>query len=153
VDQYSGGTTIAEWNAFTRQLVATNQTGAQNIANRTGDPFSDIVTRWALANWVSDLPAFATPPELQYDSWGFRGTFASLNLQSSSDFPKPFPLTPTQSTGTATSLQGTLHAGSGFYHRVTQAAGAPAFTTLFSTPGGGILNAGFTPRLNVIRIK
>jgi hypothetical protein len=99
------------------------------------------------------LPAFATPTELQYESWNLRGTFASLNSQLPSVFVKPFPLTPTQSTGTATSLQGTLHAGSGFYHRVTQAAGAPAFTTLFSTPGGGTLNASFVPRLNVIRIK
>jgi hypothetical protein len=153
VDQYSGGTTIAEWNTFTRQLVGTNQTGAQNIANRAGAPFTDIVTEWALTNWVSDLPAFATPTELQYESWNLRGTFASLNSQLPSVFVKPFPLTPTLSTGTATSLQGTLHAGSGFYHRVTQAAGAPAFTTLFSTPGGGTLNASFVPRLNVIRIK
>lgn len=153
VDRYAGGTTVTAWNAFTRQLVETNQTGAQNIAAVAGDPFAAIVTRWALANWVSDLPAFTAPAELRYDSWNFRTTYASLNAQAPTVFPKAYPLTPTTSNGRQTSLTGTLRAGSGVYHRATQAAGTAGFTTLFSTSGGGLLNSGFVPRLNVIRIR
>jgi len=111
------------------------------------------VTRWALANWVSDLPSFATPPELRYRSWAFRATFASLNVQAPSFFPKPFPLVPTVSDGGAVDLSGTLRAGSGVYHRVVQPAGAQAFTLQLSTASGGPLPGTAGPRLNVIRIQ
>jgi hypothetical protein len=154
VDRYSGGTTDTAWNAFTRQMLATSDVGAQNVANHTGgDSFTTVVTRWALANWVSDLPGFTAPTELKYDSWGFRATYVSLNAQDNVHFPKTFPLTPTSSAGRAVSLTGTLRAGSGVYHRAFQAPSAPGFTLLFGTSGGGPLNAGLVPRLNVIRIR
>ena len=123
------------------------------MADRTGQPFTQAVTRWALANWVSDLPAFTAPPELRYTSWSFRATFASLNAQAPSFFPKPFPLVPTVSGGDAVSLGGTLRAGSGVYHRVVQPAGAHAFTLRFTDGSGGALPSSAAPRLNVIRIE
>lgn len=153
VDRYAGGTAVADWNVLTRRLVETSQTGAPNIAAVTGAPFGEIVSRWALANWVSDLPGFATPPELQYDSWDLRAVYASLHAQLPNTFSKPFPLTPSVSQGQATSLTGTLRAGSGVYHRALHGAGAPGFATLFSTGGGGLLDPTQAPRLNVIRIK
>lgn len=152
VDRYAAGASIGQWNTFTRGLVQTIQTGAANVTAAAGEPFTDVVTRWALANWVSDLPAFTAPAALRYDSWGFRLTYASLNTQSNA-FAKPFPLEPTQSIGRATDVTGTLRAGSGIYHRATQAAGSPGFTTLFSSAGGGLLNTSHVPRLNVIRIR
>ncbi|MGH7528990.1 MAG: hypothetical protein ACREMN_01265 [Gemmatimonadales bacterium] len=153
VDRYSGDTTVASWNAFTRQLVETSQVGAANISAVTGDVFVTIVTRWALANWVSDLPGFVAPPELRYDSWSFRVTYASLNAQDRGNFPKPFPLVPTVSTGRATNVTGTLHAGSGVYHRATQPGSDPAFITRLRTSNGGLLDGSLSPRLNVIRIR
>jgi hypothetical protein len=153
VDRYSGGTTIAAWNAFTRQLLLTSNTGAANVAAVTGDPFDTVVTRWAFANWVSDVPAFTPPAELTYETWAFRTTYASLNAQDPTNFPKPYPLTPTQSAGRFVDLTGTLRAGSGVYHRATQSALAPGFTLQFSTAGGSPLSPALTPRLNVIRIK
>ena len=74
VDRYAGGSTAVQWNASTRQLLQTANTGAQNIAAVTGDPFETVVARWALANYVSDLPAFTAPTQLKYDSWLFRST-------------------------------------------------------------------------------
>ena len=153
VDRYAGGTTVAAWNAFTRQLLATSDVGGQNVANRTGDTFTTVVTRWALANWVSDLPGFLAPTELQYDSWAFRTTYASLNAQDPGNFPKAYPLTPTASAGRSVSLTGTLRAGSGWYHRVLHAPSTPGFTLLFGTSGGGPLDPALVPRLNVIRIR
>jgi hypothetical protein len=155
VDRYAADTTVAAWNAFTRQLLATTDMGAQNVANRTGDSFTTVVTRWALANWVSDLPGFTAPPELQYDSWAFRTTYASLHAdpQVGSSFPKVFPLTPTFSAGRSVSLTGTLRAGSGAYHHALQAPSAPGFTLFFSTSGAGPLDPALVPRLNVIRIR
>jgi len=165
VDRYSGGTTVTQWNAFTRQLLQTTATGADNVAAVTGQPFETVVTQWALANWVSDLPGFAAPAELKYDSWPFRTTYASLNAQDPTNFPKPYPLTPTQSAGRGVNLSGTLRAGSGVYHRTLQAPNDAGFTLLFAAgdrgpfstlvlgPGSGPLDPTLVPRLSVIRIK
>ena len=153
VDQFAADTSRAAQNAFTRSLVQTPLLGAANVANRTGQPFAQTVTRWALANWVSDLPAFTAPPELRYRSWAFRATFASLNSQAPGFFPKPFPLVPTESDGGGVDLSGTLRAGSGVYHRVVQPAGAHAFTLQLGTATGGPLPATAGPRFDVIRIR
>jgi len=153
VDQYAGDTTVVSWNAFTRQMLATTDIGAANIAARTGSTFSGVVTRWAITNWVSDLPGFLPPNELKYSSWKFRTTYASLHTQDAGNFPKTFPLTPTTSAGRAVNLVGTLHAGSGTYHRAFQAPSAPGFTLVFSTSSGGPLDATLAPRLNVIRVR
>jgi hypothetical protein len=158
VDRYAGDTTVAAWNQLTRQLVGTAATGAQNIEAVAGDPFTDIVTRWALANWVSDLPGFPAPPDLRYDAWAFRTTYDSLHLGQPSSFPKPYPLTPTVGAGPAVSLGGTLRAGSGVYHRVVQGPNEDGFTLLFSrrlpfNTNDWPIPASFKPRLSVIRIR
>jgi hypothetical protein len=162
VDRYSGGTTLPAWNAFTRQLLQTNLTGAQNIATHTGASFDGIVTRWALANWVSELPGFTPDTALRYTAWAFRPTYASLHAQSAANFPKVFPLTPTSSSGPGVALRGLLLAGSGVYHRVLQSPGEAGFTLLFSTAeftplfdtdGRRPIPPILVPRLNVIRIR
>jgi len=153
VDQYATDTTVASWNLFTRQMLATTDVGSANIANRTGSTFAGVVNRWAIANWVSDLPGFLAPNELKYRSWAFRTTYASLHTQDPGNFRKAFPLTPTTSAGRAVNLTGTLHAGSGTYHRAFQAPSAPGFTLLFSTGSGGALDVSLAPRLNVIRVR
>jgi hypothetical protein len=155
VDRFSGGTTVTEWNAFTRRMSETSATGAANVENATGLGFETVVGRWGLANYVSDLPGFTAPPELRYTSWQFRTTFASLYAQDvgKQHFKKPFPLTPTQSGGRAVSLTGTLRAGSGVYHSATQGSNERGFALLFSNGNGGLLNETLVPRLNVIRIR
>ena len=153
VDRYAGDTTVAAWNAFTRQLLATTDVGAANIANRAGDTFTGVVTRWALANWVSDLPGFSAPAQLKYDSWHFRTTYASLHAQNAGTFPKAFPLTPPTSAGRSVNMTGTLRAGSGVYMRAFQAPSAPGFTLLFSTGSGGPIDPLNVPRVTVIRVR
>jgi hypothetical protein len=137
-----------------KKLVQTTAVGADNVAAQTGHAFDTTVTRWGLANWVSDLPGFATPPELSYTSWHFRTrTYASLHQQDPADFPQPYPLVPPVSAGSAVSLSGTLRAGSGMYWRAVQGPGAPAFTLFFNGSGSAALPVVVTPRLNVIRIR
>jgi len=150
VDKYAAGRTMNDWNALTRSLVGTAQTGAQNIARVTGDPFATVVTRWALALYATDRGG--VPPELQYDSWNLHAVYAALNARSS-QFPKIYPLVPTVSAGRDVALTGTLRSGSGIYHRATQAAGDPGFTISFSTPSGAMLAPALVPRLNVIRLQ
>lgn len=156
VDQYGSD--------LPRKLVQTTALGAANVAVQTGVAFEVSVTRWALANFVSDLdtvPGFTAPPQLQYTSWDFRTTYESLHMQNSGFFPKPFPLTPSASAGELVNLRGTLRAGSGVYHRALQGPRATGFTLLFGAAGGGLLGTArveplpdkIVPRLNIIRIR
>ena len=140
-------------DALPRRLDQTALTGGANVTAATGQPYGTVVTRWALANWVSGLPGFVPPPELTYSSWDFRTTFDTLSAQDSYDFPVPFPLVPPAGTGTGASLSGTLMAGSGMYYRALQAPGASGFTLLFRVNRTSALPATITPRLSLIRIR
>jgi len=148
LDKYAAGSTRADWNTLTRTLLGTNQTGAQNIAAVTGDPFATVVSRWALANYVTDR---GTPPELQYNSWNLHAVYSSLHTQSQSTFAKFYPLVPISMTARAINLIGTLRAGSGLYLLIDQPAGDRGFTLSFTAPSGDLINAGLVPRLNVMR--
>jgi len=150
VDRYAAGSTMADWNTVTRALDGTALTGAQNIASVTGDPFTTVVSRWALANYMTDGGG---PPELQYDSWSLHAVYSSLHTQSPNTFRKFYPLEPTLSAGRDVNLSGTLRAGSGIYHRATQPAGDPGFTLSFTAPSGAPIDAAMLPRLNVIRLQ
>ncbi|HVH10720.1 MAG TPA: hypothetical protein VM736_13080 [Gemmatimonadales bacterium] len=136
---------------LTDSLAQTTLAGSANVAAQTHQPFTTTVTRWALSNWVSDLPGFATPPELRDTSWHFRTrTFPFWNQQDPTDFPLPFPLVPAQSASGIVSLSATLQSGSGVYLRVLQDPGAPAFTLQFTGPSATFSTV--VPRLNIIRI-
>jgi len=151
VDKYAAGSTMTDWNSLTRALVGTSQTGAQNIATVTGDPFTTVVSRWALANYVTDWGG--APPELQYDSWRLHSVYSSLHTQRPNTFKNFYPLVPTISAGRDVSLSGTLPAGSGVYHLATQPPGDPGFTLSFTAPNGAPINPATLPRLNVIRLQ
>ena len=153
VDQFAGGTTQAAANAFTRSLDATNQLGVANVVARTGTPFSTLVERWTLANYVSDLPSFPTPPELQYVKWQFRTAFPAFNSKCSSKIPGTFPLVPPSVTGSSAQLAGMLRAGSGSFYLMQQAPSAPSFTLLFSNSVGAPLRTTIVPQLAILRLQ
>lgn len=152
-DQFRTDTSFTATAAFTRKLLETNLVGGANVAAAGGMPFSTIVEHWALANYVSDLPGFTAPPELQYTSWHLRTTYASLNVQMPGSFPKPYPLTPVAGPGTEISRSGTLKAGSGVYALALQGPGEQGFSLFLSGPSGAAISASLTPRLNLIRIR
>jgi len=139
--------------ALPGKLVQTSLTGASNVAAQTGQPFGQTISNWALANWVSDLPGFAAPSELQYTTWHFRRTFSSLHSQDAQDFPLVYPLVPTFSAGDAVNLTGTLKSGSGAYLRAVQPTGGAAFTLHFSANGTTAVSPAVIPRLVVLRIR
>lgn len=138
--------------SLTNRLDQTTLTGTDNVAAQTGLPFATTGTRWALANWVSDLPGFAPPRGVFYRSWSFRSVFAALSAQDPFDFPVPYPLVPAASAGTQVDIAGILHAGSGWYARLLQGPGAPGFA-LRLTGSTGSLPAAIAPRLDVMRIR
>jgi hypothetical protein len=135
------------------KLVQTTLTGASNVAAQTGQAFAQTVSRWALANWVSDLPGFSAPSELQYSAWHFRRTFSSLHSQDAHTFPLAYPLVPTFSAGNAVNVSGKLWSGSGEYVRAVQAPGGAEFSLLFSANGTTAVSPLVFPRLIVLRIR
>ena len=141
-------------DSLPHKLAGTTLVGAANVATQTGQSFATSVTRWALANWVSDLPGFTAPPELRYTTWRFRTrTFSSLHAHDPTDFPRPYPLVPSASAGTAVNLSGTLRSGSGLYHEAFQGPGAGAYTLRFGGATSASLPAAVVPRLSVIRLQ
>ncbi len=151
VDHHASASTSTAWNALTRALVGTANTGAQNIAAATGTPFATTVSRWALANWMTDNGA--APAELQYNSWALHAVFSSLHTQRPTLFVNTYPLIPPVSVGRDMDVGDTLRAGSGVYVRATQPGGDPGFTLHLTTPTGALINSSYVPRLNVIRLQ
>lgn len=162
VDQFSSDTTRVANNVVTRSLDQTTFTGAANVTNATATPFATVVARWALANYVSDLPTFTAPTELQYKRWRFRTDYKTIHdvclarippNPPPPPFPSGYPLFPASGDGSALNLAGTLHSGSGSYYIAQQAAGAVGFTLLFSNSTGYALRTSLAPRLNVLRLQ
>jgi hypothetical protein len=149
VDQY--GPTLAG------RLVESPLVGPANVVSQTGTEFPTLVTNWALATWVSDLPGFLPESTLRYTSWSFRATFDSLHRSNdpatSSRYPLPFPLVPAETSGSALAVVGELRSGSGTYARALQGPGAPPFAVAFTMNGMLALPATIAPRLTVIRVR
>lgn len=150
VDQLATDTSMAAWHAVTRELIQTTAQGPANVEARTGVPFEQTLARWALTLWVSDLPGFATPPELRFRSWRFRTTYAAL---APSIFEREYPLEPPVTSGPDVNIEGTLRSGSGVYERVLHPPGAPSFTLQLANTNGAPLHPSLVPRLTVIRVR
>jgi hypothetical protein len=158
VDQFSADTSIPSNDAFTRTLEDPMRTGASNLAHATATSFSTLLGRWALANYVSDLPGFTAPSQLQYAKWRFRSDYPTIANRCAvnanfTGIPGAYPLTPNSSVGSALNLSGMLRSGSGPYTIAQQPAGATGFTLLFSTGTGTALRTSLVPRLNVLRLQ
>jgi len=162
IDQYSADTSFAQRSVFTRKLDITSLTGPENVATQTGQSFQLLLERWALANWVSDLPGFTAPFELQYKMWRFRTDYPLLRNRCpdprtgsppNTGIPAALTLAPGVGAGSAVDLSDMLRAGSGLYFRAQQPAGAARFGLLFSDAAGRALRGSLVPRLNVIRIQ
>jgi hypothetical protein len=167
LEEYGAGWLFVRWLAdhyattatigtdLTRALDLSNRTGASNVAHATAADFSSLVIDWQLANYLDDLPGF-TPadPLLQYTSWNFPQTFASLNAQDPADFPRAQPLQPPIAPNGAFDDTGTLLGGSGRHVLVEQDAGAPGVSMRLSgTDGTTALPASVAPFVGLVRIR
>jgi hypothetical protein len=132
---------------FTLKLENTNLLGSANVAQQAGQPFSDLVTYWQLANYLDDLPGF-TPanPRLQYIGFNLRAALAQLNKTPA------FPLVPDSTSGTY-SHAGTLLQGSAHHVRIVQAAGASSVQFKLSGQLGGAISPALVPRVGLVRIR
>jgi hypothetical protein len=138
---------------ITRRLAETSLTGSENVEAAIGAPISMLLSQWFLANYVSDLPDFEAATELQYQTWAFRTTYASLHEQVPELFPAPFPIEPEVFVGGNFQRSGELRAGSGEYFLVQQPPSGVGFSLSFTGLLGERLSDVAMPRLNIIRIK
>ncbi|HEU4800115.1 MAG TPA: hypothetical protein VFS94_05745 [Gemmatimonadales bacterium] len=152
VDQFGADLTGA---AFTRQLVETSRVGEANVEAVAVQDFTTLIPEWQLANYTDDLPGFSAASErLRYPSWDFRSTFASLNSQSPSSFPRAYPLAPDSTLTGAYQRTGTLRGGSGRHVRVIQPAqGAAVTLQLTDSQGNAIGGSVAAPRIGIVRIR
>ena len=152
VDQFGADLTGA---AFTRRLVETNRVGQANVEAATVQGFATLIPEWQLANYTDDLPGFAAAsPRLRYPSWDFRSTFASLNAQSPSSFPRAYPLVPDSTLTGTYQRSGTLRGGSGRHLRVIRPAqGAAVTLRLTDSQGNAIGGSVAAPRTGIVRIR
>ena len=139
---------------LTRKLENTTLTGEDNVVHATGVPFGSLVINWQLANYLDNLPGF-TPadPLLQYASWDFRATYASLHAQDPAAFPATYPLEPPVAPDGAYQEIGTLLGGSGRHLLVEQSAGAPDVSLRLTETDSTALPASAVPRIAVVRIR
>jgi hypothetical protein len=139
--------------SITNSLVQSSAVGALNVQAATGQPFEEVLGRWALATYVSDLPGFTAPADLKFDFWRLHAVYESLHDQDPSNFPVPFPLRPDSGLGSDIAVTGTLHAGSGAYLKVRQNADGGAFDLLFRQSNGNLLPALTAPQIAVVRLR
>jgi hypothetical protein len=150
IDQLAIDTTAVAWGQVSRGLVQTTAIGPANVVATTGVPFEQTLANWLLALWVSDLPGFTAPPELQYRSWRFRATYAPLYPGV---FARPYPLEPEVKSGADVDITGTLRSGSGVFQRVVHPPGAAAFTLQLAEGDGRPVHPTLVPRLTIIRVR
>ena len=154
VDQFAVGPLTPD--SVTRRLVRTPLIGETNVSGATGTAFPTLVERWGLANYVSGLPGFGTPAELQYVRWDFRAAYPAMRTPCAGvnvSIPSAYPLVPPVLDPTSAQASGMLHAGSGSYYQLQHAAGALGFTLLFSNSAGAALRTSLVPRLSMIRLQ
>jgi hypothetical protein len=138
---------------FTRRLVQTADIGANNVQNRTGRSFSDLVVLWQMANYLDDLPGFVPADSLlQYRNLNLRNIFAQLHASDPNVFANVYPLIPDSTTGPY-SASGTLKQGSARHVRIQQAPGAPGIQIQLTGSGGQPISASIVPRTGLVQIK
>jgi hypothetical protein len=139
---------------LTKKLVQTGRTGADNVANATGEDFPSLITEWQLANFVESLDTFNPASDrLTYTSWPFREIWADLNSRDPLDFDEPYPLDPDVTSGDYETA-GNLDPGSGKHVLIDQGPNDPELDfKLTRSDGTTVLPASAAARVAVLRIR
>jgi hypothetical protein len=151
-DHFSGSQPLV--HDLTKKLVQTRLTGADNVANATGEDFPSLITEWQLANFVEGLATFNPASDrLTYTSWPFREIWADLNSRDPLDFDKPYPLDPDVTSGDYVTA-GNLHPGSGKHVLIDQGPNDPELDfKITRSDGTTALPAAAAARVALLRIR
>jgi len=139
---------------FTRKLVQTNRTGADNVENATGEDFPTLITQWHLTNYTESLAQFTPASDrISYTSWAFRENWAVFNQNDPGNFPRPYPLDPDVTSGNYETA-GSLLAGSGKHVVIDQAPNSPVLDfKITRSDGTTVLPTSAAARVALLRIR
>lgn len=139
---------------FTRKLVETNRTGADNVESATGQDFPTLITQWHLSNYTESLAQFAPESDrIGYTSWAFRENWAAFHSSNPGNFPREYPLDPDVTSG-GYETAGSLLAGSGKHVLIQQAPNDPELDfKITRSDGTTLLPASAAARVSVLRIR
>lgn len=157
---YGSGWSLVRWAidasgqdeaTFLKALVSDNtRTGVENLTNKVGKSFADMLTDWGMVWIVDDRGVAPDRSELTFPGWDIRDIFEGLNTDFSSSYPMTYPLVPhSLGTGTFTESVSSLRAGTGAYFEFSGTAGGNQLLELQGA-GGGALPA--TLRFAIVRI-
>ena len=138
---------------FLTALTQSTDSGATNLAQRTGVTTDRLLGGWALALAVDDYPGLTDPsPETQMPTWDLRSIFAGLN----EDFPGIYSLAyPNQPTNLSFGSFGptnvtTLYGGGVLWYQMSGTQTKPQLLRLLGNGGTALGN---TVRLAVARVQ
>jgi hypothetical protein len=137
--------------AMTQEFV---HPGVQNIEQRTGRLFADLVNEWSVALIMDDYPNF-TPanPRHTMPSWHSRDIFAGMNTDFSNQgfFTRPYPAQPRAvSFGSFAVDVNSVRGGS---MSVFEVSGTQNAQQLFEVSGLSGTNFPSDMRVNIIRVE
>jgi hypothetical protein len=131
-----------------RQLVQTNRTGIDNVADKAGEPFPALFGDFGIATYadsIDGVPRSSIPIRYRFTSRNTRQIFARL-------FPfKPNPITPS-ALACNTSVNGSMLQGTSSYLLLGGTAGCSSAQLSLSASNGIALAAALSARIAIFRL-
>lgn len=157
---YGSGWSLVRWvidatgqdeATFLKALISDNtRTGVENLADKAGMSFADMLTDWGMTWVVDDRNVAPDRTEVTFPGWDIRDIFEGLNTDFSSSYPMAYPLVPhVLSGGTFTESISSLRAGTGAYFEFSGTANGNQLLELQGAGGGA---PPITLRLAIVRI-
>lgn len=135
-----------------RRIVQTSLTGKANIADKTGEPFSQLLGQFMIATYTDSLPGLprtAVPSRFRFQSRNLRELFQRLNTTANFD---PFPTVPLvlPYDGKAS---GPLRIGGAAFLLLDVPADKTGTTLRFTPLDGSPWAPGLQPQVSIFRLK
>jgi hypothetical protein len=135
-----------------RRLVQTSLRGKANIADKTGEPFSQVSGRFMIAVYTDSLPGVsraAIPRPFRFQTRNLRELFQRLNTTAGF---APFPIVPLALPYDG-KVTGPLRVGGAAMLTVTVPADQAHTTLRYAPLGGGPWRGGLEPQVSIFRLK
>jgi hypothetical protein len=135
-----------------RRLVHTSLTGKANVADKTGEPFAQLLGQFMIATYADSIPGVArsaVPPRFRFHSRNLRELFQRLNTTAGF---APFPIE-TLAIPYDGKVSGPLRVGGAVMLTVAIPADKPHTRLSFSPMGGGPWPGTLAPHVSIFRLK
>lgn len=127
--------------------------GAENLAQFTGRPFSELIVDWHVATALDDADGYIpSRPEHAMRSWNTRDVYRNLNQVDSGYYPREFPLQPRyRAFGPFVVQVSELPSASASFIEITGVQSATQLLGLRNADGSGLKDS--TVRMFIARLQ